>query len=208
MMARNQGMPMFLLLSEVYYDYGPWVAVGHLVMGIGGTMLIAQKGHGAYQIVLHLLVGIFCCGPWSLVSALVAKDKNLEQKLQSLEDATKREREWRWQQAKHQESALAPNIAVGQIRCPRCGSMNAEELVACWHCGLDLAAELPPAPPPELPKLAEVVDEPPRPAEVVRVTCRACGKKYSGLKGKIQMLKACPKCGVRPFDHRQLPAGE
>lgn len=25
-----------------------------------------------------------------------------------------------------------------QVRCPRCGSMNAAELVSCWHCEFDL----------------------------------------------------------------------
>ena len=189
------------VLAQADSVFGFWAMIGlmglNLTMGVGGAIIIGQKDHGGFQIAWHLIFGLFCCGPWSLVSALVAEDLS----------AKNRGRVWRDASISASRPYRTPPPPQ-QVRCPQCGNMNAAELVACWHCAFDLAGV---AAPKDLglPSFAEVAEEPDNPVlQEMRIACRACGKRFAGRKGKIQLLKACPKCNAQPFDYRQLPAAE
>lgn len=105
------------------------------------------------------------------------------------------------------------SVSAGQIRCSRCGSMNAAELVECWHCGLELAVGEQQAEISTIPSKQPVTSKPlnnhaaarARLKEKLRIECKSCGKQMQGQKVKVQTLKRCPKCGAAPFDYRQLP---
>ncbi|MEZ5991509.1 MAG: hypothetical protein R3E76_04070 [Planctomycetota bacterium] len=199
----------------------------NLLLGIVAAFVIGSKGHSGGQVLFHLMFGVFCCGIGSLISAIVAKDLNVERKLEALETTTRRikNREWREYQEVHEaadvdSSAATPGIS--QVRCPRCGSMNALELDNCWHCGLAFrqSSSVPvvDANDPrqakwkalreqrERERMQELEDVVGRNLDAIRVQCNACRKRFSGAKGKLQSMKACPECGATPFDYRVLPA--
>lgn len=201
---------MVLGQYEETLDYGQYGGAGigiNLLCGIAATIIISRKGHGGYQIAMHLLFGVFCCGIGSLISALAARDLARERKDGEVAEQI------RLMKVRARDAAQQTSSA-GQLRCPRCGSMNASELVTCWHCGLDLIVEEAEAdvakssgkrsPEPQQIKdghnaiLAKL-------EEKLRIECKACGKQMQGQKTKVQSLKRCPKCGAAPFDYRQLP---
>lgn len=240
--------------GEVYGGLGFGL---NLLCGIASAIIVSRKGHSSYQVVMHAVFGVLCCGIGALISALVAKDLALEERLERM-DWQAQGRRQRQYTAPHssrglpQPSVNAVTAVAGQVRCPRCGSLNAEELSNCWHCGLVFTQTVstPSATSPVLaaPPLAQAgvpmfpesetseLDESGDPEvtakwrklredrehervahfeqlvgrnlATIRVSCRACGKHFSGQKAKVQATKKCPKCGASPFDYRVLPAGD
>lgn len=218
--------------SSYPYDtgptYEPYGGIGlglNLLCGIAAAIIVSRKGHSGYQVALHCLFGIFCCGIGALISALVVEDLTTKQRLQMLEDQANERRNRDWRMYQEQQRALAQQQVesreTGQIRCPRCGTMNASELASCWHCGLSFdqsiqASDVDVHDPRrekwqavrdqrEQEKVREYEELVRRKLDEIRVQCNACRKRFSGAKAKVQAIKACPKCGTTPFDYRVLP---
>lgn len=129
-----------------------------VIAGIASAVIASRKGYSSYQVVMHALSAFLCIGWIGLISALLLKDLALEKRLDAVE-AHRRQRQHRNLNtfAADSQPATSPRLAQGQVRCPRCGSMNAMENQNCWHCDLRLptvvaappaAFSMVPAPPP------------------------------------------------------------
>lgn len=196
-----------------------------LAIAVACGVIVGNKGHGAGQVVVHVIVGLFCW-PLSLFYALRAEDFRAKQQ------------KWEWEQRQHHAALAAQQRAnilaetqrlrtevdslreqsgyagldreqVGELggpMCTRCGSPltagmkcpNCRRVAAAAQAGHELIQRplIVSAPPP--------IGVPPVDS-AVRVQCRICGKRLSGDRRKIQMLSECPKCGAAPFDYKPLP---
>ncbi|MBK9973906.1 MAG: hypothetical protein IPP14_03935 [Planctomycetes bacterium] len=179
----------------------------NLICGIAAAIIVSNKGHSGYQIAMHAIAGILCCGIGSLISALVAKDLRQEksnaqmwfagQAQQQNQDQMRYEmsrmqreiQELRNQQAQtNQGSAYQPPMPAESGPVPS-GPETSTESTAWLD---DLAAK-----DAATNSLETAID--------LRVVCTACGKRFSGKKAQLSRIKACPKCGVTPFEFRELP---
>lgn len=197
-------MSLIEIQPEVIYS-SPYAGIGpllNLICAIAAAQITQNRGYNWNYILGNFLFGLLCCGPVAVLSALSLKDMNAELQHKQMQALANRVNNAARERAR--ESAVEN---VSQTRCPRCGSMNAAELVSCWNCGIDLveADEGEPS--------TVEAQGPPEPAEgqaqplkqhKLFIECRTCGKQFSGPKGKIQAIKACPKCGASPFDYRQF----
>jgi hypothetical protein len=176
--------------------------------GAWAAAIIVRKGHGAGRAWLHFLFGaiapaLFLIGAGSfssvgavvaaclpcvlvLLSAAVATDHSLGEELDSLRYRLSR----------------APEVAApgdGEIQCAKCGKNNDLTLESCWFCKAPL-----------IPADADGTNQGDAEQksghpDKLRVACRACGRRFEGMKGKILVLRKCPRCGVVPFDYQLLP---
>lgn len=214
-------------------SYEPYGGVGlavNLLCGIAAAVIVSRKGYSSWQVVLHALFGVFCCGIGSLISALLATDLTLEQRLRDAAHASREMKMQEWRETVKARSdeevdAFRPRLLTsepGQIRCPRCGTMNAAELASCWHCSLSFhqTVDVPEADEDdplrqmwkarrakrEREKVREFEELTKESSGAIRIQCNACGKRFSGPTTRVQSITACPKCGIEPFDYKVLPS--
>lgn len=220
-----------MLLQAEYYDiYAQpvyvvgWGGIGLLFGLISGLMLI-QKGHVG-EGVAAMILGCLCPlgGIIAIIVAVSRPDKRAEAARQAIDSSIQRQLARQRRQLAHHQRVIEevapppPAFNPGQVRCPRCGSMNAAELRACWHCAFVFGMDAPPAiegdvaadaPTPILPVEPVQVDNDrtpilAMPAVVespanIKVRCTACKKKFSGLPAELAALNACPRCKASPF---------
>lgn len=156
---------------------------------------------------LHLIIGVFCCWPWSLISALAAQDlRAAQQHGQYHQGRVIHER----RQAQERQQIAAEHARMKSELSELRQRLNYVDLV---QSGTELPVEaLPDEQLPSDMSVPEPVKWVEQPASSLpglmemRIKCRACGKRFSGPKGKVQLMKKCPKCGATPFDYQQLPA--
>jgi hypothetical protein len=211
---------------------------GHV--GLGVLFLCVDNGGFVFWYVIGtrtdfslviLVAAAGVCG-FLLIGALCLSDLNSKQVI-SGEAAFWREERERHQFLATPHALRGPQAAVpSQVRCPRCGSMNASELVACWHCELELDSPEPVAPAPvRLPnvsrpatrtsakpakRVTRATKKSSQPATIqrpagevpseIRVECNACSKRFAGLESAIRRMAKCPKCAATPFTFKVLPA--
>lgn len=197
---------MEILLQATHTGWYGAFAV-NIVLGIAAGAIVAHKGHGPYQIAIHCIGGILICGIGALISALIAPNLNERRMREQLESARQHRPTAPFPSLAQSRPAPVPVSAPGQVRCPRCGSMNAVELPNCWHCAMPLVR--PPATPPRLPSKQAGSGAPPimpnsEGSDELRVCCSACGKHLSGKRTNIKALKTCPKCHAFPFSYTRL----
>ncbi|MCA8916506.1 MAG: hypothetical protein KDB90_13955 [Planctomycetes bacterium] len=191
---------MILLQTQTHtrYDPGsnPFVGGGgciNLICGIAAAVIISRKGHSTGQIVAHLLIGIFCCGIGSLISALLAKD--LTKPPQGVYPPP---------------PPQSPYQPYGQGVPPQ----GPPQGYGAPQQGYGAPQQGYGAPPPnqynQQPPAAQGYPQQgnqqggPVGTEM-SVTCRQCGGLVTGTKSKLQMRRACPHCGASPFDYQQMP---
>ncbi len=210
--------------SPSYVDDYSYFGIFGLFLALVPPAIVAYKGYGWADQFIYLIWGC-ACWPLALVWALSKPNLKLERleqeqatrnfevsrRVASLQDQVA-DLQWQLERSKQTDEGFAsapgqglPDVPAEVQTCPNCHAVCPHDLLVCWQCNRPMkqnsqrqkADDQRP-----MLKSAHVPDQP----DLLRVECNACKRHFSGAKGKIAVIRKCPRCGAVPFDYRLLPS--
>lgn len=179
----RKGRHVDALVAFVFFGFVGWFIVFWL-----------PKSDYWQQFYVQFLLGSFALAAGLLVYAMFVARKDRESAVnQQLEVMERSLRQLQREKSELQEAAE-------QI-CPRCQAKCPSDMKECWKClhvfddGSDtvVGAVIP-----------VNVRHSQNASLTVKVRCKACNKKFSGLEKYVKAIEKCPKCGKDPFVYEEL----